>query len=113
MNVPEVEVRLETLRIEEDRPFVERLGLDQLVARIVDVGKVHDRRNEIRIDDQRLAVGGCRLLHLAAVAIVQPRSLREVLGGQRPLRIRSSVSASDASHDAPGPGLIDDAAIAS
>ena len=50
MDVAEVEVRLEAVRVEADRALVERLRLDQLVARVVDVGEVDDRRHQVGID---------------------------------------------------------------
>ena len=85
--LPEVEVRLEALRLEPDRALVERLGLDHLVARVVQVGEVDDPGDEIGIDHQRPPIGRRRLLHRPLVAIVQARGLDEVLRGELSLRI--------------------------
>ena len=62
--LPEVEVRLEHVGLEHDRALVERLRLGDLVARVVDVGEVDQRRHQVRIDLQRPAVGGGRLLEI-------------------------------------------------
>ena len=72
MDVAEVEVGLEAVRLQPDRALVERLRLDHLVARVVDVGEVDDSRHEIGVDDERLPVRRGRLLHVPLVAIVEP-----------------------------------------
>ena len=87
MDVAEVEVGLEAVRIQADGTLVERLRLDHLVARVVDVREIDDRRHEIGIDDERLPVRRGRPLHIAVLAIVQARTFDEVLGGERGLRI--------------------------
>ena len=51
LDVSEVEVCFETLGVEADRSFVECLRLDELVARVADVGQVDNRGDQIRIDD--------------------------------------------------------------
>ena len=65
-------MRLEAFGIETDGAFVERLGFDHLVAGVVDVGQVDDRRHQVGVDHQRLAIGGRRLLHLPAIPIIEP-----------------------------------------
>ena len=77
MNVPQVEVRLEALRLEADRPLVERLGLDHLVARVVEVGEVDDRRDEVRIDHQGSPVRRRGSLHRPFVPVVETRGFDE------------------------------------
>ncbi len=81
--LPEVEVRLEEIRLEADRALVERLRLGELVAAVVDVGEVDERGDEIRIELERLAVRRGRLLQLRLVAIVERRRRAEILLGQR------------------------------
>ena len=56
-DVSKVEVRLEAIRLEADRPLVERLRLDQVIMRVVDVREIDDGGHEIGIDDQRLPIG--------------------------------------------------------
>ena len=72
VDVAEVEVRLEAVLVEADRALVERLRLDQLVLRVVNVGQVDDGRHELRIDHQRPPIGRRRVPHLPLVAVVQP-----------------------------------------
>jgi hypothetical protein len=71
VDVPEIEVRFEAVRIEADRALVERLRLDELVARVVDVRQVHDRGDQLRIDDERLPVRRRSLLHVLRLPVVQ------------------------------------------
>ena len=71
MDVPEVEVRLEAVGVETDRPLVEGLGFDHLVARVVNVGQVDDRRHQIGIDHERLPVRRGRSLHVPIFAVVE------------------------------------------
>ncbi len=87
MNVAEIEVGLEAVRIEADRPLVKSLRFDHLVARVVDVGEIDDRRHEIGIDDERLPIRCSRPLHVSLLAIVQAGAFDEVLRGERGLRI--------------------------
>ena len=102
MDVAEIEVRLEALGVEPDRALVERLGLDQLVARVVDVREVDDRGHQVRIDHERLAIrrGGFR--HPMIVPIVEPRGFHEVLGGEGGLRIGKRRGAGDGGLPADG-----------
>ena len=57
MDVAEVEVGLEALGVDPNRLLVERLGLDQLVALVVDVRQVDERRHELRVEQHGPPVG--------------------------------------------------------
>ena len=81
MDVPEVEVRLEEVRLERNRPFVERLRLDHLVVGVVDVGEIDERRHQLRVALERLAVERRRLIERRVVPIVEHRGLTEELLG--------------------------------
>ena len=71
VDVAEVEMRLEEIRLQTDRAFVERLRLGECVEAVVNVREVDERRNEIRIELQRLTVRGRRLVLRRVVAFVQ------------------------------------------
>ena len=76
-------MRLEEIGLEADRALVQRLRLGELVAAVVDVREVDQRRHEIRIELERLPIGGRRLLELRLVAIVERRAGAEVFLGER------------------------------
>ena len=89
--LPEVEVRLEHLGLERDGALVERLRLGDLVARVVDVGEIDQRRHEIRIDLERAPVGRGSPLEILRIPVVEDRGRGEVLvGRQIPRRAAAS-----------------------
>ena len=81
--LPEIEVRLEEIGLEADGALVERLRFDELVPAVVDVRQVDQRRDEIRIEFERLPVRGGGLLELGLVAVVERRAGAEVFFGER------------------------------
>ena len=88
--LPEVEVRLEDLRLERDGALVECLRLGDLVARVVDVGEIDQRRHEVR--DRSPAPGGTpssASSKLSGIAIVEDR-------GRDELRARRTMVLDDA-----------------
>jgi hypothetical protein len=72
MDVAEIEVRLEAVRLERDGALVEGLGFNQLVASVMNIREIHERGHEVWIDDQRLPVRRRRLLDFPLVTIVKP-----------------------------------------
>jgi hypothetical protein len=56
IDVAQIEMRFEEIGLQADRALVQRLGLGQLVATVVDIRKIDERRHEIRIQFQRLAI---------------------------------------------------------
>ena len=93
MDVAEVEVGLEAIGVQADRLLVERLGLDQLVALVVDVRQVHDGGHELRIEQRAPGGRPPPPLEIARRAIVEFGAFEEVLGRQGPVgggnRLRS------------------------
>src|SRR5262245_28369290 len=74
---------LEEVGLEADRALVERLRLDQLVAAVVNVRQIDERRAEIRIELQRLSICRRRFRELGLVGIViERRTGPEVLLGE-------------------------------
>ncbi len=46
LHVAQIEAALVGVRFETDRPLVERHGLDQMAAPVVEVGQIDERRHE-------------------------------------------------------------------
>jgi hypothetical protein len=93
VDVAEVEVRLEEAVVEADRALVERLRLGQFVPGVAQVGQVDERGDQIGIVVQRLAIGDRRFLLPFGRAVVEQRSVEEVLFGarQRPAAAEGDV----------------------
>ena len=71
INVAEVEVRLEEVRLEANRALVQRLRFRQLVMAVVNVREVDQRRDEIRIVFQRFPIRSSRFVLTAFIPIVE------------------------------------------
>jgi len=55
VDVAEVEVSLEHVRLEDNRAFVQRHRLDEVLFDVVNVREVDERGHEPRVDLQRAA----------------------------------------------------------
>ena len=81
-------MRLEEIGLEADRPFVQRLRLDQLVAAVVDVGEVDERGDQYGIVLERLAVRAAAWSSVASSPSSSADAGAEVLLGQRGIAAR-------------------------
>ena len=92
VDVAQIEMCFEEVRLEADRAFVERLRLHELVAAVVDVRQIDERRDETWIVLQRLSIGGCRVVLPVFVAVVERGRGAEVLLGEIDVADRHSGS---------------------
>ena len=82
IDVAEVEVRFEEIRLESDRALVERLCFGQLVASVMDVRQVDERGDEVGVMFQRLAIRDRGIFDVRVVAVVEHGAFAEVRLGQ-------------------------------
>ena len=80
MDVAEIEVRLKTIGVEPNGSFVNGLGLNQLIAFVVNVREVDQGGHQERIEHQRFAIRRARRVKIRVLTVVEFGALEKELG---------------------------------